>query len=257
MPHLQIQDARYYYQVEGKGEPLVLIAGYCCDHSFWKAVSAELVRHFKVLTFDNRGVGATEDNGAPLSLEQMAEETVQLFSMLQIRKPVLVGHSMGGMIAQIIGKKHPDAIRNLIVLNSSGKSNPRTLFALESLLNLVIAKAPREAVIEAGMGWFFSPRFLEDPKKVAAFKDNLPQQKVEDIARQLEALKKFDIARIPGLVQVPSLLLHSKEDILCLPEESARLVPHFFSVQQKSLEGGHSSPIETPLEVAREIVGNF
>ncbi len=256
---MHINQASYFYRLEGRGEPIVLIAGYACDHTFWNAVFDELIKKHQVLAFDNRAVGRTVDDGAPLSLELMADETVKLFSALKITRPVIVGQSMGGMIAQIIGKKYPQAISKLILLNSAGKTNRRTLMALESFLKLLKENARIETVIETSAPWFFSPRYLENKENIAAFKKSIMNnpypQKIEDLERQLEAIKGFDISRFSKPISVPSLLISSKEDIVCLPEECAQLAPHFLQAGQKSLQGGHSSPLEVPQEVARAILG--
>lgn len=258
MAFITLNKARYFYRLEGEGEPIVLIAGFSCDHTFWDEVYEELVKNYRVLSFDNRAVGRTEDDGAPLSLEQMADETVQLFQQLKIDKPTVVGHSMGGMIAQIIGKKYSDSIQNLLVVNSTGKTNARTLMALDVFCLLVDENISKEAQIDVALPWFFSPSFLADKNKVANFKSKLLSdpfaQKINDLKRQLEAIRAFDIFSFSQPVNVRSLVISSKEDIICPPEESPLLAKQFLKMEQMRLDGGHSSPLEVPVVISKIIV---
>lgn len=248
MPYIKINQVNYFYRLEGEGDPVVLIAGYSCDHTFWDGVFDLLIKKYRVLAFDNRAVGRTEDDGAPLNMELMADETVQLFQALAISNPHLIGHSMGGMIAQIIGKKH--SIRTLILLNTTGKTNARTLMVMENLLKLIEEKVRMETVIEASLPWFFSPSFLADRNNIEAIKkrmmDNPYPQSLKDLKRQFNALKAFDISRFPALFKAPAFVIASQEDIICLPEE--------MEGEKKMVEGGHSTPLEIPQAITAAIV---
>lgn len=258
MAQININDSQYYYELHGQGDPLVLIAGYSCDHTFWSAMLGELTKHFQVLIFDNRAVGQTQDKGTPITLETMADETVQLFKTLKIHRPIILGQSMGGLIAQIIAKKYPDDIQTLIVLNSSSKINFRTLMALESFIRLLKQAAPIETVIEASMPWFFSNQFLNDPQNIVFFKksilNNPYPQSLTDLERQMHAIKSFDATDFSASIQAPTLVIGAKEDIICLPEESEQLADSISHANLAILNGGHSSPLEIPKEVCRTMV---
>lgn len=261
MPHININDSHYYYELHGQGYPVVLIAGYSCDHTFWSAMLSELTKNFQVLIFDNRAVGQTQDIGTSLSLEAMADETMQLFQTLKLTQPIIVGQSMGGIIAQIIAKKYPALIRKLIVLNSAAQINIRTRMALESFINLLKKAAPIEEVIEASMPWFFSSQFLNNPENISFFKksiiNNPYPQSLIDLERQMHALKNYESSNFSSQIDVPTLVIGAKEDIVCLPEESEALAHSISQAELAMLNCGHSSPLEVPKEVCKTIVKFF
>src|SRR3990167_222636 len=196
MATININGVDIYYELHGQGNPLVLIAGYACDHTCWNAVLDELAKKFQVLIFDNRGIGQTKDNGATFTLETIAEDTMALVCQLGLIHPHILGQSMGGTIAQIIAKKYSAKINKLIILNSTAKFNTRTVKALESLLNLRKEDVSFDILIEASMPWFFSIDYLAQPENISTFKailrNNPYPQSIQDQEHQFRTILSFD-----------------------------------------------------------------
>lgn len=254
MPTAKINDAEMYYEIHGQGHPLMLISGYTCDHLFWSMMLEKLARKFQVVLFDNRAIGQTKDSGAPFTLDTLAEDTVLLAKHLGLNKPHIVGHSMGGSIAQIIGYRYADQISKLAILNSSPKFNPRTMMAVSGLLNLRKNNVPMELQLDVGMPWFFSSDFLQSKEKVAMFKNlmiHYPNpQSVEDHERQFNALGGFDARPLLSAISAPTLVMSSNEDIVDTAEEGEFIAANIKGAQFVRIAGGHSSPVERPDEVA-------
>lgn len=259
MPKIQLGETPFYYDCQGKGTPLVLIAGYSCDHQFWNALYEKLIPHFTVLTFDNRGIGQTCDDVTPLSIELMAKDTMQLVKALGLGQPIILGHSMGGLIAQVTARDYRSEIAKLIIANSSMKLNQRTMLVLSSLLEIYHTNIPVDVLIDASMSWFYSPDYLT-PKNMAAYKEmciNNPfPPSFELLARQLKALASFDSSSWVNSLNVRTLVIASEQDIVCLPQESQRLAELIQGADYRQIQGGHSTPIECPLELVKAIL-NF
>src|SRR3990167_1041902 len=136
MPILNVNNADFYYEIHGNGQPVVLISGYSCDHLAWLPILAGLSKHFQVILFDNRAIGRTVDKGIPLSVELMAQDVIDLAQQLQLNKPHIIGHSMGGTIAPTIAGLYPGEISKVCILASSVKWRPAMLGGLESLLTM-------------------------------------------------------------------------------------------------------------------------
>lgn len=100
MPFTDAPGFRMYYEVHGDGFPLLLINGLGGDHTEWLFQLPEFSRHFKVITFDNRGAGDSGAPTVPYSTAQMADDAAALLSFLGISRTHVLGFSMGGMIAQ-------------------------------------------------------------------------------------------------------------------------------------------------------------
>ena len=248
MPIIKANGIDMYYELHGTGQPLVLIAGYTGDHTFWKFMLSDLAKHFKVLIFDNRAIGQTRDSGSDFSLDDMAQDTLSLINVLGIEKPHILGQSMGGAIAQLIAKNHPQHINRLIILNSVAKFNVRTHKTLENLFKLRQANVSFDLFIDTALTWFLSSDYLANPELIKAFKDDLINnpfpQSIGDQERQFKALLPFDSRNWIKDIIAPTLVISAEEDIVALPEECKNLANGIPNAQLKLIPGGHSSPVE-------------
>jgi 3-oxoadipate enol-lactonase len=257
MPYLQIQDANYYYEQIGSGEPLLLIAGYSCDHTFWDDVAKALNKNLQLILFDNRGVGQTKDHEKPFSLEEMANDTIALIQKLGYKKLSIVGQSMGGIVAQLIAKQSPDLIDKLIILNSAAHIHFRALYVLETFLKLLHESAPIETVIEASLPWFYSGEYLEKNNHIKKLKEKIMSnphpQSISDLDRQFHALKNYRSEQNEKAMKIPTLIISSSEDLICPGRESEKLIAQFPHAQFESIFSGHASAIENPDAVLHAI----
>ena len=107
------------YRVLGSGPPLVMITGYSATMEGWdrRFVDA-LAQHYRVVIFDNAGVGRTQALPAPLSIDAMADQTSALIATLGLGRADVLGWSMGSMIAQALAVLHPDQVRRLVLCAS-------------------------------------------------------------------------------------------------------------------------------------------
>jgi pimeloyl-ACP methyl ester carboxylesterase len=107
------------YRVTGSGPSLLLITGYGATMEGWDRIFVEdLAEHFRVVIFDNGGIGGTAAPPAPLSIDAMANQTSALISALGLRRPDVLGWSMGSMIAQALAVLHPDQVNRLVLCAS-------------------------------------------------------------------------------------------------------------------------------------------
>jgi pimeloyl-ACP methyl ester carboxylesterase len=104
------------YRVAGTGPPLILITGYTATMDSWdpRFVGA-LAERYRVVMFDNAGVGRTQALPAPLTIDAMANQTSALIDALGLDRPDVLGWSMGGTIAQALAVLHPAQVRRLVL----------------------------------------------------------------------------------------------------------------------------------------------
>ena len=104
------------YRILGSGPPLVLIMGYSGTMAVWdrRFVDA-LAQHHRVVIFDNAGIGRSQSLPAPLTIDAMANQTSALIQTLGLRRPDVLGWSMGSMIAQALAVLHPTQVRRVIL----------------------------------------------------------------------------------------------------------------------------------------------
>src|SRR5262245_6839298 len=117
--YASVNGLRMYYEIHGVANdrtPLVLLhgGGSTIDTSFGNVLPA-LARTRRVIAFEQQGHGHTADVDRPFSFEQSAEDTAALLKSLKIERADFFGYSNGGNIALLMGIRHPEMVRKLVV----------------------------------------------------------------------------------------------------------------------------------------------
>jgi pimeloyl-ACP methyl ester carboxylesterase len=164
MPHTQVNGINLHYEIEGQGQPLLLIMGLGAPAAAWDPEFVrEMGKIYKVITYDNRGTGLSDKPDVPYSVAMFASDAVSLLDALKIPRAHVFGVSMGGMIAQELAIHYPQRVASLILgcTTPGGKhavaAPPQSLKALEGRAG----QTPEEAARE---GWklSFSEEFIRE-----------------------------------------------------------------------------------------------
>lgn len=107
---------RLGYEVRGRGETLLLIAGLGRDRRMWDAQVPALSERLRVVTFDNRGVGQSDKPPGPYTAAQMADDAAGLLDALEVERACVAGASLGGLIAQELALSRPPRVLRLALL---------------------------------------------------------------------------------------------------------------------------------------------
>src|SRR5262245_55026096 len=92
MPKVQANGIDIYYEEKGADEPLLLIAGFACDLTIWSLVLSLLASQYRVIAFDNRGVGRSSAPDGPYTIEQLTEDAAGLLDGIGVQAAHVVGH---------------------------------------------------------------------------------------------------------------------------------------------------------------------
>src|SRR5579862_1760108 len=116
MPVEPTNGIRMYYDVRGRGDPLVLIMGITARGAVWEKHAEFWDRTFHCVIPDNRGVGLSDKPAGPYTSGQMADDYAGLLDNLGIAKARVVGCSMGSIIAQQLAIRHPQRVRSAVLM---------------------------------------------------------------------------------------------------------------------------------------------
>ncbi len=261
MPIAKLKNTNTYYEVHGAGEPLVLIHGLSGNASAWTLLMPYLEKHFQVICYDMRGSGQTRFNDKAFNISDLADDLAELLDFLGMNKAHILGHSMGGIIAQDFAARYLEKINRLILLHTRIQNTFVTQRFWEGLIHLRKKyNIPQQELVELGAFWSFSPTFLANAENIKMLKEWAAAyaypQSVENFELQANALKMFDGRPLTPKLSMPTLIVSGSEDILT-PAQAMRdlagTLPQTIYVEQKG--GAHCSTIEAPEWLAKELYG--
>ena len=135
---ITFKNASIYFSEEGKGNTVVLLHGFLENKTMWKNIVPELSKRNRIVTIDLLGHGKSDCLGYVHSMELFAETIEAVLKHLQIRKCVLVGHSLGGYVALAFAEKHPQKIKGLCLMNATSNEDDDDRKTLRTRANKMI-----------------------------------------------------------------------------------------------------------------------
>lgn len=121
---LDLDGARVYYYAagtRGEGEPIVFLHGFPTSSHLWRDVVPLVPPGHRVVVVDLLGFGRSDlPNGREVSIAGHAQRVIQLLDQLRIQRATIVGHDIGGGIAQYLAVRHPTRVTRLCLVDSVG-----------------------------------------------------------------------------------------------------------------------------------------
>ena len=170
MPMIQVKDAEIYYEVHGDGQPFLFFSETACSGEIWKLYQvAEFSKDHLVIIHDYRGTGRSSKPSIDYTTRMFCDDTVAVLDYLKVKDAIVLGHSMGGRVAQLLALEYPDRVKKLI-LASTGASFPGgaglPLQMCKEMIEWGYEKYVREHTIQVG----FTDEFVKSqPERLEAF----------------------------------------------------------------------------------------
>jgi 3-oxoadipate enol-lactonase len=250
MPIVSVGDIDINYQLDGSGEEtVVLVNGLADDLTTWELQVPALVdAGYRVLRFDNRGIGETSKPTGLYSGAQLAADTKGLVDALGITGFHLMGVSMGGMIAQRYALAYPSDLRSLTLACTYAAPGPfcSRMFAMWADLApaLGVPFVMRDVVLWAFTQQFFNEREAE----LVEFEDAMRalDMPVHAYLAQLAVIQEHDTTAELARITTPTLVLAGEQDILIPVGLSRRLHEGIPGSRWRTVPGGHACLWEHP-----------
>ncbi|MCJ7524857.1 MAG: alpha/beta hydrolase [Candidatus Aminicenantes bacterium] len=256
---VRIGDIDMAYQVHGNGPALVMIMGFNGTMDLWEPNVIRLLSdHFKVIVFDNRGMGGTTAGHREFSIEQFADETAGLLDALGVGRAHVLGWSMGTEVALELTLRHPDKVDKLVLCagDCSMQAFPPTPDVLEKLYDT--SSTPGESGAKR-LGLMFPPDWLKERgayiKEI--FSRHSSSSSPESIRRQAAAMNTWKgcCDRLPQ-IKAATLLLTGTEDVLTPPQNSYMLAEKLPKARLVTFENaGHGVFYQYPERFAQTVIG--
>ena len=246
---------RIAWSEQGSGAPLLLIQGLGYARWGWDPVVPALAERYRVITFDNRGIGESDKPDGPYTAREMADDAVQVLDEANVERAHVVGASLGGMIAQELAVARPERVDKLVLAarrrgGDTGLPMPAVTVALfQEAASLEPEVALRRFVANALSP--SAPSSLVD-ELVALRIANPP----DPAGWQAQASAGTTFPGIDGVVAAPTLVLHGTADNV-VDAGNAEILGELFDARVELVEGaGHLFFWEQPGAFVR-IVSEF
>jgi pimeloyl-ACP methyl ester carboxylesterase len=260
MPTQRVGDIGIYYEINGDGpQTLVMIHGLTLHSGVFREQTEEFARHFRTVTFDNRGAGRTDKPDEPYTMRQFAADTAGLMNVLQIQRAAVLGISMGGMIAQEFAIDYPERVACLVLActHAGGRSAIQPPAEMGAAIAAGAAATPeqRQLQLKSGFSDETIARRPEIIEKVNAIRATHPMPPFA-LARRMQALLGHDTAERLKSIAIPTLVLTGSEDRLVPPGNARMIAERIPGAVLKELPGGHTFFMEHP-ELFNPLVIDF
>jgi len=197
MPVVQANGIDVYYEVQGEGEPLVLIPYLAADQACYAFQVAEYAKEFTCFTVDLRGAGLSGKPEGSYSTELLAEDIAAFMQAAGIESAHVAGLSLGAAVGMFLAARHPARVRSLSLHSAWDATDPflRTVVETWRIMARGMGSVT-DMVISGIFPWCFTPELYaarpEYIDSLADFVRSRPMPPVDAFLRQSEAVLGHD-----------------------------------------------------------------
>jgi len=253
---LRARHIELYYEIAGRGQPLLLIHGLGSSARDWELQVAFFSPEYRVVTYDVRGHGRSDKPPGPYSIPLFADDTAELIRLLGIAPAHVVGISMGGMIAFQLAVDAPELVKSLVIVNSAPELSLHTFKDRAQFFQrlLVIRLLGMRK-----MGEVLSARLLPKPEHLDLRREFVERWAQNDKRAYLDstrALVGWSVSEHLSEINIPALAVAADEDYSPVSVKEAYVARMPCAELVVIPDSRHATPVEQP-EAFNEAVGAF
>ena len=208
------------YEVSGEGDPLLLIMGTSGSMMLWGEAVSRLAEHYRVIAFDNRGLGGSARGEGAITIASMAEDASALLEALDVPRAHVMGWSLGSAVAQELALAHPEQVASAVMYATWGRCDGFQRAVLTALRLPYVVRDMEAALATAGLG--FSPQLLDHPDLAQLLEPMLPafpqnEEQMQVTVEQWDADLAHDSLDRLGDITAPTLVVVGEQDLLTPP----------------------------------------
>ncbi|HEY1169495.1 MAG TPA: alpha/beta hydrolase [Candidatus Limnocylindrales bacterium] len=232
MPKVTANGIAINYEVQGEGEPLILIPYLAADNACYAFQVADYAKEFRCISIDPRGAGESDKPDAPYSTELIADDVAAFMQVLGVEHAHVMGLSLGAAAGIWLAAKYPERVASLSLHSAWPKTDPFLKTVVESWRGLAKGLGDvTEMVITGILPWCLTPGlYAAKPDYVdslAAFVRSRPKQPLDAFLRQSAAVLSHDAEAQLSKIDAPTLVTFGRWDLVC----STRFEPAFRSIR--------------------------
>ena len=190
MAVVEFRGGKINYRVFGKGRAIVLLHGFLGNMAIWKNLLPALSKRYKVVLIDLPGHGHSENFGYVHKMDLMAEAVKTVLHELQLRRYVMIGHSLGGYVSMAFAEKYMDNLRGLVLFHSTALADSEEKKADRDKA-IKVAKRNKEKYLKESLKkLFLAANIKKDPALLTLTTHIASATSVQGIVAALEGMKQ-------------------------------------------------------------------
>ena len=228
MSKVDVDGLTINYDVQGDGEPLLLIPYLSADHACYAFQLPAYTEHFSCIAVDLPGTGESDKPPGPYSTDTYADQVAAFLGAIGVERAHVAGVSLGAAVAMHLAARHPERVRSLS-LHSAWDASDTYLRTIVEMWRTLASSAPAvaEMVIEGILPLCFTPEaYVERPEFIATIADfvrSRPAQPLDAFMAQSDAALSHDASDALADIGVPTLITVGAYDLVCSPRFAKRM----------------------------------
>ncbi|HLN69918.1 MAG TPA: alpha/beta hydrolase [Streptosporangiaceae bacterium] len=219
MPVVHANGIDINYEVQGEGEPIVLIPYLAADQACYAFQVAEYAKHFTCYSVDLRGAGLSAKPEGEYTTELLADDVASFMQAAGVGRAHVFGVSLGASAGMWLAAKYPEAVKSLSLHSAWDKTDPFLRVIVEVWRTMAKAlDSVTDMVIQGIFPFCFTPEMYaarpEYVDSLAEFVRSRPMPPVDAFIRQSGAVLAHDATTILGGIQAPTLITYGRHDIV-------------------------------------------
>jgi 3-oxoadipate enol-lactonase len=242
----QLNHLTLHYALEGNpaGKTLVFVNSLGSDFRIWDRVVPAFAPHFQILRYDKRGHGLSDAPAGPYAIHDHTRDLNALLDHLGISRAILVGISVGGLIAQDFAIAYPQRTQALVLCDTGARIG--TVESWNSRIEAIQAQGLGE-VAKTVIGRWFTPAFFEQkPAEAQGYFNMLSRTPPEGYIGTCAALRDADLRPHLSKIRAPALVLCGDQDQSTLPSLNQELADGLGARLELISNAAHLPCIEQP-----------
>jgi len=252
---------RLAYTDQGPGPAVVLLHGFPLGREMWKEQTVGIGSIYKVIAPDLRGHGDSPAPEGDYTIDEMADDVIELLDRLGLDEPVVLGGlSMGGYVALSLMARYPRRFRALMLMDTRAAADtPEAAANREGSAQAVLTAGHSGPVVAAMLPRLFARITLEErPERVTPLRELMERNSARGVVGALRAMARRPDRRdaLAG-IRVPTLVIVGEEDAITPPAEAQALADAIPGARLEVIPAsGHLAPYENPA-VANAVILRF
>jgi len=217
MPVVQANGIDINYEVQGEGEPMVLIPYLAAEQACYAFQVAEYAKHFTCYSVDPRGAGLSSKPEGEYTTELLADDIAAFMQAAGVGRAHVFGLSLGGAIGLWLAAKYPEQVKSLSLTSTWDKSDAFLQVVVQGWRTMAQGLGSvTDMVIQGIFPWCLTPElYAARPEYIdalAEFVRGRPMPPVDAFMRQSEAVLTHDATAVLGSIQAPTLVTYGRHD---------------------------------------------